>query len=133
MIILISNSKSCYVWKCYLYYYRRRVPEISPQNLTNFLPGNPNSTAIIASIFMRLHVVYPRLGATAFCVCPLFFTIKIIINNVAFRNVLRCLRCSFRIDVATTLRQIILIARWRNGRCRAECGNVEGSDSEGRC
>ena len=70
------------------------------------------------------------LCATAFCVCHLLFTTNII-NNVAFRHILRCLRCSFRIDIATALRQTRLIARWRNGRCRAECGNVEGS--EGRC
>ena len=30
----------------YLYYYRRRVLEICPQNLTNLLPFCPNSTAI---------------------------------------------------------------------------------------
>ena len=34
-------------------------------------------------------------------------------------------------DVATALWQIRVIARWRNGRFRAECGNVEGS--EGLC
>ena len=71
------------------------------------------------------------LCATAFCVCPLFFTEK---NHKYFRYILPRLRCSFRvssIDVATALRPIRVIARWRNGRCRAECGNVEGS--EGRC
>ena len=52
-------------------------------------------------------------------------------SHVAFRHILRCLRCSFRINVATALRQIRLITRWRNGRCRVECGNVEAS--EGHC
>ena len=47
----------------------------------------------------------------AFVLC--FLRQQIIINNVAFRHILRCLRCSFRIDVANALRQIRLIARWR--------------------
>ena len=98
-----------------------------------FLAVRSNSTAIMASICMRLHVANTRPLCDRFLrfnYCPFFFTKKII-NNVAFRHILRCLCCSFRIDVATALRQIRLIAGWRNGRCRAECGNVEGSEE--RC
>ena len=74
---------------------------------------------------MRLHVayLYPRPFCHRFLRFSFVFTTKSIINNVAFRHILRCLRCTFRIYVAT--------ARWRNGRCRAEYGNVEGS--EWRC
>ena len=80
---------------------------------------------------MRLRVAYPRPFCNRFLRLSFVFTTKSNINNVAFRHILRCLRCTFRIYVANAIRQIRLIARWRNGRCRAEYGNVEGS--EGRC
>ena len=69
----------------------------------------------------------PQLFAFVLC----FLRQKIINNFATFCDVYVC---SFRvssIDVDTALRQIRVIARWRNGRLRAECGNVEGS--EGRC
>ena len=61
-----------------------------------FLAAARNSTAIIASIFMRKHVVNPRpldrfLRSIVLC----FLRIKII-NNVAFRQLI-CLCCSFRV------------------------------------
>ena len=60
--------------------------------------------------------------------CPLFFTKK---TNLQCRNSpqMRFLRCSFRVDVATALRKVRLIARWQNGRSIAafECGNVGAS------
>ena len=85
----------------------------------------------------RVDFYPPRCCLSATFVPPLFAFVlyfvrqKIFINNVTFRHILRCLRCIFRIDVATVLRQIRLIAR-----CRGECGNVEWSEgtvSEGRC
>ena len=54
-----------------------------------FLAAARNSTPIMASILMRLHVTYPRPFASAFCVFPLFITTEII-NNFAFRH-----RCDF--------------------------------------
>ena len=115
----------------YLYYYRRRVRKNLFAKFDNFLAGCSQFDSDHLADFMRLHVAYPRPFCHRFLRLSFVFTTKSIINNVAFRHILRCLRCTFRIYVATAIRQIRLIARWRNGRCRTEYGNVEGS--EGRC
>ena len=123
-----SSSRNLYIYNT--------IAGLSPKAiLTNlcskfdeFIAVPPDSRRFLCAYMLSIR----DLCATAFCVCPLFFTTKNHkINNVAFRHILRCLLCSFRIDVATALRQIRVIARWRNDRCRDECGNVEGS--EGRC
>ena len=65
----------------------------------------------------------------SFVLC--FLRQKIINNFNTFCDVYAAVFVLVTIDVTTALRQIRLIARLRNGRCRAECGNVEGS--EWRC
>ena len=47
--------------------------KICPENLTNFLPSARNSTAIMASILMRIHVANPRPLDHFLCFIVLFF------------------------------------------------------------
>ena len=64
-----------------LYYYRRAVlKKLSPK----FLAGRSNSTAITASIFMRLHLANPRPLCDRFCLLSFVFYEKN--NNAVFRH-----------------------------------------------
>ena len=58
--------------------------KICPQNRNDFYLHGLNLTPIIAYIFLRLHVAYPRpLDCSLFAsICPLFFTTK---NKKEFR------------------------------------------------
>ena len=59
-----------------LYYYRSRVPEICPQNLTISSQAVPIQQRS-SRRFLRAYMLPNRdLCATAFCVCALFFTRK---------------------------------------------------------
>ena len=62
-----------------LYYYSSPVPEICPQNRTDFYPDGLNLTPIIAYICLRLHIASPRpldRSLSAFVLCFLRQKIK---------------------------------------------------------
>ena len=63
--------------------------QICPQNLSKIYPGGPNSTAIIAYIFLCLHLANPLPLCDPFCVCPLFFTTK---NHQKNKNAVKAYR-----------------------------------------
>ena len=77
-----------------------------------FGPTVRNSTPIIASIVMRIHIANPRPLDRFLRSIGLCFLHKKIINNVAIRHscdvLMRSLGDSFRVDVA------IAIRRWRH-------------------
>ena len=77
-----------------LYYYSSPVPEICPQNRTDFYPDGLNLTPIIAYICLRLHIASPRpldRSLSAFVLCFLRQQIK---KNFASPQ-LRCLDAIF--------------------------------------
>ena len=79
--------------------------KICPQNLTNIKPSARNSTAIIASIFMRIHVANPRPldRFLRFIVLCFFYEKKLTMSHFARCDVYAAV---FALDVAIALRQI---------------------------
>ena len=89
--------------------------QICHQNLTNFLPCDRNSTAIMASIFMRLHVANPRSLDRFLRFIVLCFFRKKKMSHFA-SDAMFMLQFSRKMSPLLYGR---LIARWRNGSCRA--------------
>ena len=87
----------------HLYYYSRPVPEICPQHLKKIKPHGLYSTTIIASIFMRLDVTYPR------PLCHLFLRLSIFFCDKKSSYI----SPHFAIFYYVVL---VLIARWRHRR-----------------
>ena len=87
-----------------LYYYSRAVRKNLSSKFDVFLAGGLNSTTIMASISMRIHVANPRPLDRLLRLIDLFFTI--FFNNVAFRPRRVVYAVVFVLDVATDIRQI---------------------------
>ena len=75
--IKLCPKQSCQTIHClaiHLYYYSSPVRKNLSSKFDENLPSAPNSTAIIAYIFLPLHLANPLPLCDRFCVYPLFFT-----------------------------------------------------------
>ena len=97
LLNLVKHSASNYDFIPWMYMYiyttiAALYAKICPQNRTDFYPHGLNSTAIIASIFLSLHITSPRpLDRSLFAFVLSFFTTK---NQKEFRiatvEIFRC-------------------------------------------